>query len=62
MSDVAAEVGKLRSRDVEVEDYDEPGPKTQDGVADVGFGLAARLVDPHGNSIGLLQFEDADQH
>ena len=25
----------------------------------VGFALAAWLVDPHHNSIGLLQFKDA---
>jgi hypothetical protein len=35
---------------------DEPGLRTVDGVADVGFALAACLVDPHGNSLGLLQF------
>jgi catechol-2,3-dioxygenase len=59
VSDIAAEVAELRSRGVQVEDYDEPGLMTVDGVADVGFALAAWLVDPHGNSIGLLQFKDA---
>jgi catechol-2,3-dioxygenase len=62
VSDLAAEVAELRSRGVEVEDYDEPGLKTRDGIADVGFALAAWLVDPHGNSIGLLQFNDTDPH
>src|SRR5215207_10834842 len=57
VSDLAAEVADLRSRGVEVEDYDEPALKTADGIADVGFALAAWLVDPHGNSIGLLQFK-----
>ena len=57
VDDIAAEVAELRSRGVEVEDYDEPGLKTVDGIADVGFALAAWLVDPHGNSIGLLQFK-----
>jgi catechol-2,3-dioxygenase len=60
VSDLAAEVAELRSRGVEVEEYDEPGLKTVDGVADVGFALAAWLVDPHGNSRGLLQFKDAE--
>jgi catechol-2,3-dioxygenase len=61
VDDLAAEVGDLRSRAVEVEEYDEPGLKTVDGIADVGFVLSAWLVDPHGNSIGLLQFkEDED--
>jgi catechol-2,3-dioxygenase len=62
VSDLAAEVGELRSRGVVVEEYDGPGLKTTGGIADVGFALAAWLVDPHGNSIGLLQFKDADPH
>jgi catechol-2,3-dioxygenase len=59
VTDLAAEVTALRSRGVEVQEYDEGGLKTVDGIADVGFALAAWLVDPHGNSIGLLQFKDA---
>ena len=59
VSDLAAELAELRSRGVMVEEYDGPGLKTVDGIADVGFALAAWLVDPHGNSIGLLQFKDA---
>jgi catechol-2,3-dioxygenase len=57
--DLAGEVAELRSRGVQVEEYDEPGLQTVDGIADVGFALSAWLVDPHGNSIGLLQFKDA---
>jgi catechol-2,3-dioxygenase len=60
VSDLAAEVAELRSRGVEIEDYDEPGLKTVDGIVDVGFALAAWLIDPHGNSIGLLQFKDTE--
>ena len=60
VSDLAAEVAELRSRGVEVEEYDGPDLKTVDGIADVGFALAAWLVDPQGNSLGLLQFKDAD--
>lgn len=60
VSNLAAEVAELRSRGVEVEEYDEPDLKTVDGIADVGFALAAWLVDPHGNSLGLLQFKGAD--
>jgi catechol-2,3-dioxygenase len=62
VSDLAAEVADLRSRGIEVEKYDEPGLETVDGIADVGFALAAWLVDPHGNSIGLLQFKDAEMN
>jgi catechol-2,3-dioxygenase len=60
VSNLAAEVAELRSRGVEVEEYDEPDLRTVDGIADVGFALAAWLVDPHGNSLGLLQFKGAD--
>jgi catechol-2,3-dioxygenase len=60
VSDLAAEVAELRSRGVKVEEFDGPGPKTVDGIADVGFALAAWLVDPHGNSIGLLQLKGAE--
>ena len=59
VDDLAAEVAELRSRGVDVAAYDEPGLKTVDGIADVGFALAAWLVDPHGNSLGLLQLKDA---
>ena len=60
VSDLAAEVTELRSRGVAVEEFDEPGLKTADGIADVGFALAAWLVDPDGNSLGLLQLKPAD--
>ncbi len=58
--DLAAEVSELRRRGVEVAEYDGPGLKTADGIADVGFALAAWFVDPHGNSIGLLQFKASE--
>jgi catechol-2,3-dioxygenase len=57
VSDIAAEVAELRARGVGVVEYDEPGLKIVDGVADVGFALSAWLVDPSGNTIGLLQFK-----
>jgi catechol-2,3-dioxygenase len=60
VEDLAAEVRDLRSRGIEVEEYDEPGMKTVDGIADVGFALSAWLVDPHGNTIGLLQLKEED--
>jgi catechol-2,3-dioxygenase len=60
VSDLAAELAELRSRGVEVEEYDEPGLKTVDGIADLGFALSAWFIDPDGNSIGLLQFKAAE--
>jgi catechol-2,3-dioxygenase len=58
VKDVAAEVAELRSRGVEIAEYDYPSLKTVDGVADVGFALSAWFTDPAGNTIGLLQFKD----
>jgi catechol-2,3-dioxygenase len=58
VADVAAEVAELRTRGVDVVEYDEPYLKTVDGVADIGFALSAWFVDPGGNTIGLLQFKD----
>jgi catechol-2,3-dioxygenase len=60
VKDLAAEVSELRSRGVEIEEYNEPGLKTVDGIADVGFALSAWFIDPDGNSIGLLQFKGED--
>jgi catechol-2,3-dioxygenase len=58
VADVATEVAELRARGVDVVDYDEPGLKTVDGVADIGFAMTAWFVDPGGNTIGLLQFKN----
>jgi catechol-2,3-dioxygenase len=58
VDDVATEVADLRARGVEIVDYDGPGLRTVDGVADVGFALSAWFVDPGGNTIGLLEFVD----
>ena len=55
VKDLRAEVAELRSRGVKVEDYDMPGLKTDDGIADIGFALAAWIVDPGGNALGILQ-------
>ena len=60
VTDVAAEVAGLRSRGIEVAEYDQPWLKTVDGVADVGFALSAWFEDPSGNTIGLLQFKDEE--
>ena len=58
VGDIAAEVAELRTRGVEIVEYDEPWLKTVDGVADVGFALAAWLLDPFGNALGLLELKD----
>jgi catechol 2,3-dioxygenase-like lactoylglutathione lyase family enzyme len=53
--DLRAEVAELRSRGVKVEDYDMPGLKTQDGIADLGFALFAWIIDPGKNALGIMQ-------
>jgi catechol 2,3-dioxygenase-like lactoylglutathione lyase family enzyme len=55
--DLRAEVAELRSRGVEPEEYDMPGLKTEDGIADIGFAFAAWIVDPGGNALGILQLK-----
>lgn len=46
VQDLRAEVAELRSRGVTVEEYDMPGLKTEDGIADMGFAWMAWIVDP----------------
>jgi hypothetical protein len=50
VDDVAAEVAQFRARGVQIQDLPELG--TVDGIADIGFALAAWFTDPHHNSIG----------
>ena len=40
---------------MKIEDYDTPELRTEGGIADIGFGLAAWFIDPGGNAIGILQ-------
>jgi catechol 2,3-dioxygenase-like lactoylglutathione lyase family enzyme len=56
--DLRAEVAELRSRGVDPEEYDMPGLKTEDGIADIGFAFAAWIVDPGGNALGIMQLKD----
>ena len=37
VADLRAEVSELRRRGVKIEDYNIPGLKTDDGIADIGF-------------------------
>jgi catechol-2,3-dioxygenase len=57
VDDLLAEVADLRSRGLNVEDYDSPGLKTEDGIADLGFALAAWIVDPGKNALGIVQLK-----
>lgn len=53
--DVRAAVADLQSRGVVFEEYDSPGLKTVDGVADAGGVSAAWFKDTENNTIGVVQ-------
>ncbi|HEX2413433.1 MAG TPA: VOC family protein [Solirubrobacteraceae bacterium] len=57
--DLAAELAELRSRGVEIQEYDMPeqGLKTVDGIADIGFALMAWIIDPHRNALAIMQLK-----
>jgi predicted enzyme related to lactoylglutathione lyase len=58
VEDISAIVQDLRSRGVNFEQYDSPGLKTMDGIADVGYARAAWFKDSEGNLIGISQPSD----
>ena len=55
VDDLVAAVTELRARGVQFEDYDSPGLKTIDGIADVGYAKAAWFKDSEGNLLGIAQ-------
>jgi predicted enzyme related to lactoylglutathione lyase len=55
VEDLVATLQELRSRGVQFEEYDSPGLKTTDGIADVGYARAAWFKDSEGNLIGISQ-------
>ena len=59
VKDLRSEVAELRRRGVKIEEYDMPGIKTKDGIADIGFALAAWFIDPGKNCIGMLEIKNA---
>ena len=58
VGDLTAEVADMQSRGVALEEYDEPGFKTVDGIVDVGFAYAAWFIDPMRNTLSLMQFKE----
>jgi catechol 2,3-dioxygenase-like lactoylglutathione lyase family enzyme len=55
VEDVEAAVRELRERGVVFEEYDFPGLKTVDGIADLGYERAAWFKDPEGNILSVGQ-------
>jgi catechol-2,3-dioxygenase len=55
VGDVAAQVGALRSRGLQFEEYDYPNLKTVNGIADLGYAKAAWFMDSEGNLLGIAE-------
>ena len=55
VKDIAATVAELKRRGVRFEDYDFPGLKTIDGIADLGYEKSAWFRDSEGNLLALGQ-------
>jgi catechol 2,3-dioxygenase-like lactoylglutathione lyase family enzyme len=55
VDDVEKEVKELRARGVVFEEYDFPGLKTVNGIADLGTEKAAWFKDTEGNILGVAQ-------
>jgi len=53
VEDVTATVNELKKSGVKFEDYDIPGLKTQDGIADMGGSKGAWFKDTEGNLISI---------
>ncbi len=53
VEDIAKVMADLRKRDVEFEEYDFPGLKTQNGVGMIGMHKAAWFKDSEGNILSL---------
>lgn len=55
VDDVRAAIAELRERGVVFEEYDLPGVKTVDRIADLGGELAAWFKDSEGNILSVAQ-------
>ena len=53
VEDIAKEMKELRSKGIKFEEYDFPGLKTVDGVADMDGEKAAWFKDPDGNILAV---------
>jgi catechol 2,3-dioxygenase-like lactoylglutathione lyase family enzyme len=57
VADLEKELATLRSRGVEIQEYDLPGLKTENGIADIGFARMAWFIDPDKNCLGIMQLK-----
>jgi catechol 2,3-dioxygenase-like lactoylglutathione lyase family enzyme len=55
VEDIDATAADLRARGLTFEEYDLPGLKTENGIADIGHEKAAWFKDPDGNILAIAQ-------
>lgn len=55
VEDIEREVAELKAKGVVFEEYDMPGLKTKNGIADAGDGKAAWFKDTEGNIMAIIQ-------
>ena len=55
VEDIDAEAARLRENGVKFEDYDSPGMKTENGLAEIGGGRGGWIKDTEGNLIAVFQ-------
>jgi catechol 2,3-dioxygenase-like lactoylglutathione lyase family enzyme len=56
VKDLSSEVEELRANGVVFEEYDGPGLKTVNGIAEMGGTKGAWFKDSEGNLLGIIQF------
>jgi catechol 2,3-dioxygenase-like lactoylglutathione lyase family enzyme len=56
VEDAVATVAELRSRGVVFQDYDMPGLKTVDGIAEFGSSKGAWFEDTEGNVVAIVEY------
>ena len=59
MNDAEAAMADLRAKGVAFEEYDLPGLKTVNGMAELGGLKAAWFKDPEGNILSVVQLPPA---
>lgn len=58
VEDLRGELDELRSRGVIIEEYDLPGLKTENGIADMGFAWIAWIIDPGKNVLAIAELKN----
>jgi extradiol dioxygenase family protein len=58
VDDLEREVAELRKRGVTFEEYDMPGVKTRNGIAEASMAKTAWFKDPDGNILSIQNVQD----